>query len=116
MDKSNDLDLSIRLDGYADAPLAAVVGLPDNSRTLVCFLRDDASAARDCLLRGGLDGIGGLHEHIRWSAHIVLRDAEHRRGDVVESARRWAERLGPHAPPHVVRDAKGRIVSVKYAD
>ena len=112
MDKLSSHNVTISLPSHYDnAPLCALSG----TKLLRLGGATRANAIVDTILAGGLDGIGGLHELIRWSAAQLLvsdRASEQDRAD----ARVWQEHLGNHTPPHVVRDARGRVISVRYDD
>jgi hypothetical protein len=112
MDKLSSHNVTIALPShYDDAPIGAL-----NGGSFVRFrgvARDNA--VTNALLAGGVDGIGGLHELIRWSAAMLLADSRATEQDRADAAR-WTEALGAHHPPHVTRDTRGRIVAVRYGD
>lgn len=112
MDKLSSHNVTTTLPSHYDtAPIGALSG--------GSFLRFRGAtrhhAITDALLAGGVEGIGGLHELIRWSAAMLLADSRATAEDR-EDAARWTEVLGAHRPPHVTRDARGRIVAVRYDD
>ncbi len=97
-----DIDLS----GYDDAPVGA---LGTGNRINFRPAASDPEGVARVVRAGGLDGVGGLHEWIRWTCIVATRDGHGKDPAVAK----WSARLGPHRAPHV-HFKNGRIESVTF--